>query len=495
MEIKPFTSEFDDYLRDESRRCGSATHIVFAKDEADVQGALAAAREKVWNVTIQGARTGVSAGAVPEGGLILNLSRMKKIGAVQNSGCITVQPGALLREIQTVAGVQNLFFPPDPTETSASIGGMLANNASGALSFHYGPTRNWVNALRVVLADGDIVRLERGQKADGRRFSLVTEGGRTINGELPNLKMPPVKNAAGYFIKPDMELIDLFIGMEGTLGVITEVELKLIAVPPVQQALCAFFPDEQSALRFVRFLRGKDRSTVSCPPVAIEFFDVRVLTLLRRAKAENPAFAELPELPAHFNTAIYFEFHSGSEDAVELAVMSAAEQIEALGIGENDCWFASNAKEIEIMKKFRHATPEAVNLLIDERRKKYPGLTKLGTDMSVPDSAMEEIMSIYHAGLSAAGLEYVIFGHIGNSHVHVNILPRNMDDYENGKALYLEWAGKVTALGGSVSAEHGIGKIKAPLLRQMFGEDGIREMKKLKHLFDPEGRLNPGNLF
>ena len=134
-------------------------------------------------------------------------------------------------------------------------------------------------------------------------------------------------------------------------------------------------------------------------------------------------------------------------------------------------------------------------MLIGERKKTIPELTKLGTDMSVPDEGLEKVMRMYRAGLEAAGLEHVIFGHIGNNHVHVNILPRSMKEYEQGKALYLDWEKQVVDWGGSVSAEHGIGKIKTEFLELMYDEEGVQKMRKLKQLFDPQGLLNPGNLF
>jgi len=477
-EIKPFAPEFEEYLRDESRRVGSAEQILFAGREGDIRNALQASLP----ITIQGARTGIAAGAVPNGGLILNLSRMNHVGDVEN-GRITVQPGALLAEVREKVKGAGLFFPPDPTETSASIGGMLACNASGAMSYHYGPTRKWVHALRVMLPDGDVMRIERGEKIDGFSFSLTTENGREISGTLPELKMPDVKSAAGYFIKPDMDLVDLFIGMEGTLGIITEAELLLRPVPPVRQALCAFFPDEDSALKFVRFLRE------DLDPVAIELFGHRALNLLRDSDMDLPAF------PEHAHTAIYFEFHGDSEEALEEAVMASAERMVELGAGEDDCWFAEGPRQIEIQKTFRHATPEAVNSLIGRRKKTCPGLTKLGTDMSVPDEHLEAVIKLYRDDLAVTGLEYVIFGHVGNNHVHVNILPRSMDELARGKALYLKWAEQIVAMGGSVSAEHGIGKIKVPLLETMFGPEGIAAMREVKRMFDPEGILNLGNLF
>jgi len=204
---------------------------------------------------------------------------------------------------------------------------------------------------------------------------------------------------------------------------------------------------------------------------------------------------ELPKFPEHAHTAIYFEFHGESEEALEEAVMASAERMVELGAGEDDCWFADGPRQIEIQKTFRHATPEAVNLLIDRRKKTCPGLTKLGTDMSVPDEHLETVIKLYRDDLAAAGLEYVIFGHVGNNHVHVNILPRSMEELAQGKQLYLEWAAQVVAMGGSVSAEHGIGKIKVPLLETMFGPEGIAAMRRVKAIFDPEGILNRGNLF
>jgi D-lactate dehydrogenase (cytochrome) len=472
--ISPFSPEFDEYLRDESRRSGSAEQIILAKSENDVRLAL----QSGLPVTIQGARTGIAAGAVPDGGLILNLSRMNSIGEIEGDR-ITVQPGALLSEVREKVDEAGLFFPPDPTETSASLGGMMACNASGAMSYHYGPTRSWIQSLRVMLPDGDTLRIERGQKAAGLNFSLTTESDREISGTLPELNMPNVKSAAGYYIQPNMDLLDLFIGMEGTLGVITEAELKLIPRPEFQQALCAFFPTEESALQFVRFLRE------NLKPVAIEFFGHNVLELLRNADMD------LPNIPEHFHTAIYFEFHHDAEEDI----LTAAEQMMELGAGEDDCWIADTPREIEVHKTFRHATPEAVNTIIDQCKKEHPGLTKLGTDMSVPDDCLEKVMQMYRTDLATAGLEHVIFGHIGNNHVHVNILPRSMDELAQGKELYLNWAEKVVAWGGSVSAEHGIGKLKVPMLGKMYGPDRIAAMRAVKNIFDPDGILNQGNLF
>lgn len=480
IEIKDLTDGFADYLHDESRREGHAEKICFPVSADEVVQALEIARSNQWPITVQGGRTGITGGCVPEGGLILNLSRMNRIGEVK-SGLMTVQPGALLADIRAAVdgiGDPAMFFPSDLTETTASIGGMVANNASGARSFKYGAVRNWIHALEVALPNGEVVELERGvHQAEGLHFRI---GG--LDGELPPhlRRCGGVKNAAGYFIEPDMDLVDLFIGAEGTLGVVTSVTIKLLPKPEQMNGLTAFFGSEQRALAFVRFLRAGS----PIPPTAIEFFDFHALELLRRMKAENPAFAELPELKPEYHTAVYFEFDGEVPDAV---IEKADEAVE--------CWFSEGEREITALKNVRHAIPESVNMLVGERKKKIPELTKLGTDMSVPDERLGDVMAMYHDGLAEAGLEYVIFGHIGNNHVHVNILPRSMEEFDRGKALYLDWARQVVDWGGSVSAEHGIGKLKTDFLKLMYGEEGIAEMKRIKRLFDPQGMLSPGNLF
>ena len=498
--------ECPDCLRDESRRVGRADSVSFPKTEEDVKRHLARARDLKMPVTIQGARTGIAAGAVPDGGHVLNLSRMNCILGLRRDEAtgefrLTVQPGLLLADLRKYLKEDaektfresggRYFFVPDPTESSASLGGMVACNASGARSFSYGATRRHVTRLRVILADGSAIELRRGeQKAAGRTFFMATDTGRRVEGMVPLYAMPDVKNAAGYFAAENMDLVDLFIGAEGTLGVVTEIELRLIPLPKIMWGVMAFFPAEEPAVQFAKGIRDLDPR-----PVAVEFFDHGALDLLRRQREKNPAFTGIPDMPVAWHTAVYVEYHGDVEDAVESAVMHLSETMSDCGGDGNATWISSDEREMERLKDFRHAVPEAVNLLIDERRKKEPGLTKLGTDLAVPDDALEEMLALYHKGLAEEKLEYVMFGHIGDNHLHVNIIPNSLEEYERGKTLYLRWARHVVVLGGTVSAEHGIGKLKKALLKEMYGATGIDQMQALKRVFDPAGMLNPGNLF
>lgn len=523
------TNEYDEYLKDESRKTGKADTISFPTTKEEIGRIIASMGEGKIPVTVQGARTGITAGACPDGGHILNLSRMDKMTGLRYDGRIdtfylTVQPGVLLSKIteslsnpafdtigwndESLAALEllknhrPLFFSPDSTETSASVGGMTACNASGACSFYYGAMRRHINAIKAVLYDGSVVTVNRGeQRAEGRAFILTTDTGRVIKGTLPAYRMPDVKNASGYFAKDDMDLVDLFIGSEGTLGVVAEVELRLLPQPRYRYGLMAFLPSGEAAMEYVIKIRGTQRKLL--PPeadlpdklAAIEFFDDKSLDLLRFMKKNNTAFAAIQEILPNHNSAVYLEYHGESEAALEEMVLQASELLAECGGDEEAAWIAMDGHSMEKLKFFRHALPEAVNLLIDSRRKSEPGISKLSTDMAVPDAYMKETVRMYKAGLEGKGLDWVMFGHIGNNHLHINILPRSEKEYELGRRMYLGWTGEVVKAGGTVSAEHGIGKLKKEMLLKMYGEAGVEQMRAIKQVFDPYGILNRGNLF
>ena len=297
--LQDWNEGHQDYLHDESRLCGKADSIALPADEEEVRRVVSWVSAAGGGLTIQGARTGIAGGAVPLGGCILNLSRLNKIDSnPDGEPRLRVGPGVSLDEVRATLEESPFFFPPDPTESSASIGGMISTNASGALSYFYGPTRKWVEALRVVLADGSRLTLRRGQRfAAGRTFTLVTEEGREIGGQLPSYRMPGVKNAAGYYVDDDMDLLDLFIGMEGTLGIITGADLRLMPRPAARCGLTAFLPSREAALLVVRRARGEaagGQPGLLTRPVAIEYFNHDTLALLRRMKADGKGAEGLP---------------------------------------------------------------------------------------------------------------------------------------------------------------------------------------------------------
>lgn len=515
--IKPLGPELKEYVRDESRTVGHAETISFPTSEDQVRDVLRELHASGTPVTVQGARTGLAAGAVPQGGHVLNLSRMDAVLGLRRGEDGTyhlrVQSGVVLANLrkalanksvptngwdeESLAALDELyadpeqFFPTDPTETSACIGGMVACNASGARSYGYGPVRPHVSALRVVLADGDVVALRRGEaRAHGRSLRLVTEAGRSLSLDLPTYEMPHTKNASGYYVADDMDALDLFVGSDGTLGVVTEVELALMPAPAVVWGVSCFFETETAALDFTVAVRP-----ALAHAVAIEYFDAGALSILRSQRESSAAIASLPAVEGRFACCVYVELDCDDEDEACAELYAIGDAMRAVGADEADTWVARTDVDRECQRFFRHAVPESVNMLIDERRRTNPAITKLGSDMSVPDERLHDVIELYRTTLAEAGLQSAAWGHIGNNHLHVNVLPRGDADFAAGKELFCSWAAEVTRMGGAVSAEHGVGKIKRGFLETMYGPEHVREMARLKRELDPAGQLGRGNLF
>ena len=279
--------------------------------------------------------TGLTAGAVPQGGWVVSLERFNRLSIRSESA--RAGAGVSLRQIQLDAAASGQFFPPDPTETLASLGGAISNNASGSRSFRYGPIRRHVLALQVVLMDGRILSVARGDKVD---FPTPVV-------PLPNT----TKHSAGYYLRPDLDWVDLLIGSEGTLGVVTEAEIRLLPTPTALLAGVVFFEHDHAALAAVRAWRSIEGLRM------LEYMDVGSLNLLRM---------KYPEIPLGARAALLVEQELLSQpgrDAVESrAVDFWSEQLLAYS-GLDTSWFGSTALDRERFRVFRHALPEEVNKL------------------------------------------------------------------------------------------------------------------------------------
>lgn len=513
-------TDYAKYFTDESRRSGQAAALAFPGSTAEVCGAVLAARARGWCVTVSNARTGIAAGAVPEGGLLLSLERLNRVRGLRpgpdGSLLVRCEAGVPLAEVQK--GVRSgafsesrqwdqtsrdclatlrqrrYFYPPDPTETGAAMGGTIACNASGAHTFLYGPTRPYVQSLTVVLIDGRVLELERGtcRAAHDGRFGLCRADGSVCWGTIPTYHWPRTKNAAGYYAAPGMDLVDLLIGSEGTLGIITEAEVRVIPAAEASCAVMTFWPDEAAALGFTRSARVR-RHELGIE--AIEYFGPDALDLLRRRREQIGAVSGVPEcLPRSAVCAIYLDIGTAAA-RLDPVLEQLIALVAAHGGDPETCWSAMADDERERLRVFRHALPETVNSLIAEIRRTHPTVTKLGTDMAVPDECLERVMALYRSRLDQAGLPYVVFGHIGDNHLHVNILPQDPQQYAVGKEIYRRFAEDVVAMGGSPAAEHGIGRLKTGFLEILYGADGVRQMQAVKSVFDPESRLGVGVLF
>jgi D-lactate dehydrogenase (cytochrome) len=509
-------------LSDESRREGSAAAIAMPNSEAEIEKIIQFCFEQDTQITVSSGLTGIAAGAVPESGIAMNMSNMDNVTKIRESEgefFLTCQPCVSLAALRTMIHEKDFrgmedwekeslsafevfkkspeqTFPVDPTETSACIGGMAACNASGARSYFYGAMRKYITAIRGITPTGKLFLIKRGEHFvnDKLEFSFPLLNGESIKEKIPSYTMPEIKNAAGYFAKPGMDIIDLLIGSDGTLAVFTEIELKLVKAPENILGIVLFAQSEEVALRIVHDLKGETKLKLPQPPLAIEYFDYRAVQMLRNRKNSAEGCEEIPHIPDNFHTAIYFEF-AGDEDTLEECTIAIAEIMERENCSEEAAWMATEEREHEKLKAFRHAIPETVNMYIGQIRKDFPEITKLGTDMAVEDRYLDDTIRFYRSTLEENNLHYVIFGHIGDSHLHVNILPSNTEEYKKGKDVYLKFAKRICKLGGTVSAEHGVGKLKKFLLPVMYGEEGTKEMKSVKKVFDPKGILGRGTLF
>ena len=346
------------YLEDASGLHGHAERVIVPADEAAVAAALRDASAAGIPVTAGGAGTGVTGGRVPFGGWVLSLEKMTRLEV--HPGYAIVGAGVLLRDLHAAAQASGQFYPPDPTETGASIGGTIATNASGSRSFRYGSTRRWVEVLRVVLADGSVREFARGQ---------------AIDFEPPAIPLPEVtKNTAGYLLRPGMDWVDLFCGSEGTLGVITEARVRLLPAPKAVLGGVVFFPDDDSALDAVDHWRDARM---------LEYFDVHSLRLMR---------SRFPEIPEKAAAALLIEQELESEEDPEIDRW--LERIDAAGALAEDSWFALSANDRERFRRFRHGLPEIVNDTV-----RRSGAMKMNTDYAVPLPQNRAMLAYYRQRL------------------------------------------------------------------------------------------------
>ena len=476
MQTKTTADEIQSYLSDASFiREGHADRVILPETIDDVSETLARANRERVPVTVSGAGTGTVGGRVAFGGIVLatdKLNHIKSIVREDDGGFAVVEAGVILADLQRAVDQQGLLYPPDPTERGCFIGGTVATNASGARTFKYGPTRNYIRRLKVVLASGEVIDLRRDDvRADANRRMRV---GKSIELTLPDYRRPATrKNASGYFIAPEMDAIDLFIGSEGTLGVICEIEVRLLPKPAGLLSGVVFFADEADVLALVADARKRADAR------AIEFFDNESLNFLRE---------KYPAIPLNAVGAIFFEqeTNEATEETVLNEWMMLLEQHHAL----SDSWFATNEQDQAKLREFRHQLPVLMNEWFARYKQR-----KVSTDMSVPDEAFPGLFGLYKDTLRASGLRYTIFGHIGDNHVHVNILPRDDSEGARARELYVEFLEYAASVGGTLSAEHGVGKLKRDYLRLFYTGDQLRAMAAVKKALDPNLILGRGNIF
>ncbi len=490
---KNTAEEIAPYLKDASNFPGGrAEGVFFPENEKETAEFVREAFEHGTPVTVAGGGTGLAGGRVPMGGWVLATDQLNSIQRVEafptGGGAASAGSGVRLRDFLTAVGRANLYYPPDPTSWPSFLGGNVATNASGPRTFKHGATRAFIRRLRVVTGTGEAIEITRGQcvAPAGGTLEIPAPSG-TLRVPVPSYHLPPVKNTAGYFAADRTDAIDLFIGSEGTLGIVTEIETALLTLPRVILSFVVFFPQEELAWHFAAEARAlslrhrAQRNDAALQASALEYMDAASLAMIRD---------RYPSIPHDAFAALCIEQECQPETA-DLLMEAWSALMEKHGASfEPEEWFADEPAGQDKLKEFRHAVPMAVKDFLQRH-----GQAKVGTDTAVPHEHFEMLMLFHRKRLEELNLPHLTFGHIGDSHVHLNILTRTEEEHARAWALYHEFVTRAIELGGTVAAEHGIGKMKRPYLEQMLGPAAVNQMRAVKKAFDPRGILGRGNIF
>lgn len=421
----------------------SAVHepdvVVFAQSTEQVTKLLRFASEKKIPVTARGAGWGYVGGCVPvRGGIALSLARMNRIKEIHFADAIAiVEPGVITGDLQDAARAKKLFYPPDPASLKdCSIGGNIATNAGGPRCLKYGVTRNYVIGLEVVLANGDVLRT----------------GGRVH------------KNKTGF------DLIGLFVGSEGMLGIVTEITLRLLPLPPARATLSAAFATLSQAAAAVQEIFA-----AGFLPSSLEIADAYTLEAARADRG----MALVPPGNAHLLVEVDGQLETVRSEAAALRELLARENPNAL-------MTATTEEECETLWALRR---EFSNSL------RATGLTKLNEDIVVPRGRLVELIEFAQTLQERHGFPIACFGHAGDGNIHVNLMAANYADEDvQRKVEHVldDLVAQVLAWGGVITGEHGIGLAKKRWWPEATSEVARDIHQKLKTVLDSDGILNPG---
>lgn len=440
---------------DASGLAGAPEALVRATCEADVQECLREVVARGTTVTPIGLQSATTGAATAPAGWLLSLASMARVLDVDRGGRTAVcEAGAVLADLKRAVDAEGLHYPPDPTsEAECSLGGTLATNATGARTLRYGATRAWVREVRVVHADGRV--------ADYARREVL-------------------KDNAGYH--PFLQPIDLFIGSEGTLGVITRAVLRLAPKPAGVAGLLTCFADVAAAVDAAVALRRH----ATLEPRCIELLDGWALSVVRSAGPRFP-------LPADAGAALYLEEETPGE--LTPARLAAWQDFLAKARARVDTTIVvEDAAGIAELRRLRHAVPTRFNDLAAPYV--AAGGRKVAMDWAVPVERLAEMLRLTRERVEAAGVAtWTTYGHVGSGHPHVNLLATDDAQTSRWSELTRSITREAVARGGTVAAEHGIGKTKRELLADLHPAWVIRAMRAVKRELDPKGLLAPGNLF
>lgn len=469
MIVKKEREEILSYLEDSSNFKGGKAEVVFIpENEEEVIATVKEASEKKLSLTISGGGTGTVGGRISVEGGIISLERFDKIKNIDvENKQADLEAGVVVDNFLKEIDKKNLFYPPFPTERTAFIGGNVATNASGEYSFRFGATRKYVKRIKMVRSNGEVLEIRRGDVFEKDGF--IDYGSFKV--PLPSYRTPDVKCSAGYFSKKGMDGIDLIIGSEGTLGIITEVSVSLIEKLQDRFIIILFIKNEENIPEIIRKIK-KEKEFLQI--FSLEFFDKNALKFLKN---------DFPEIPDD-TCAIYCEAVSEIEKMERWAEI--AEEIKAV-----DTMIGEDVKNYQKLIDFRHRLPENVNTYF-----RKIGSVKVAVDAAVPEDKFPQMYRFYRDMMkNNSDIHMILFGHIGENHLHFNLFPENEEKKEKAWKIYEEAVRKAVSFGGTGFAEHGIGKIKHKYLEIMYGKKAILDMVRIKKIFDPSCILSLDNIF
>lgn len=413
--------------------------LIKVKNAEEISAIMKYAYEKSIPVTVRGSGTGLVGGAVPvEGGIMINTSLMNQILELDDKNfTITVEPGVLLMDLAAYVEENDLFYPPDPGEKSATIGGNISTNAGGMRAVKYGVTRDYVRSLKVVMPNGDI---------------------ETFGSNV-------VKNSSGYSLK------DLIIGSEGTLAIIVEATLKLLPLPSESISLLVPFETMQQALDAIpEILRSKTN------PTAIEYMSKE--TILNSEKFLGKKFPD-----SKHDAYLLLTFDGNDINSIENDYSKVANL--CLAQGAIDAYFIDTDERKKSVWSARGAFLEAIKASTDKMDE---------CDVVVPKDLIADYIKYTHKLSKQLGVRIPSFGHAGDGNLHIYVCKDGMPEeiwQQKLKTAFEKLYQKAQEMNGLVSGEHGIGYAKKQYLKESLGENQIKIMQQIKNVFDPKNILNP----
>ncbi len=466
---------------------------------------------------VVGAQSSLTGGATPAGDVVIATEGLNEIRV--DGRRIHVGAGVPLQSIQDVLARRGQWFPPVPTYLGAFAGGAVATCAAGAATFKYGTVRDSVEAITVVLAGGDVIEMARGDytASTAGTFEIETSTGvRQL--QLPPLQMPAVpKSSAGYFIKPGMDLVDLFVGSEGTLAAIAGVTFK---TAPLPAGVCrAFVPvaDEPQAITLVAALRDeamttwRSRDPNGIDVASIEHLDARSIKVVREDGVDRRLDITLPgdtavallidiELsPASAGRDLWRDIESAFERDAEDSPLTRLCRLLRRHHAFDDAEIAlpGDRSRAGAFVELREAVPAGVNRRVLQAQQHDASVSKTAADMIVPFARFADMMAACRRLFAERDLDLAVWGHISDGNVHPNVIPRSAADVQRGQEAILALGREVIAMGGSPLAEHGVGRnpTKQQLLRLLYGAAGVDAMRAIKLSLDPHGSLASGVIF